>query len=81
MASKKIGALWAKTSKEGKKYMSGTLEDLSGDIQIVIFKNDRKEKENYPDFLIYRSEPRSQLKEELPEINAEGEVDESELPF
>jgi len=79
---KSIGALWAKTSKDGKKYMSGILEDLSGDIRIVIFKNDRKEKENYPDYLIYRSEEyQAKPKVELPEVNPEEEVNLADLPF
>lgn len=67
--SKKIGALWLKTSQDGKKFMSGVLEGLGGDIQIVVFKNDKKEKENQPDYNIMRSEPR----EASAEVPAEGE--------
>jgi uncharacterized protein (DUF736 family) len=55
MASRQIGALWVRKSKDGKNYMSGTLEDLRGNIQIAVFKNDRKEKENQPDFRIVLS--------------------------
>jgi uncharacterized protein (DUF736 family) len=55
MASRQIGALWVRQSKDGKNYMSGILEDLSGNIQIAVFKNDRKEKENQPDFRIVLS--------------------------
>ncbi len=56
MASRKIGALWVRRSKDGMTYMSGTLEDLRGNIQIAVFKNDRKEKDNQPDFQIVLSE-------------------------
>lgn len=55
--SKKIGALWSKQTKDGKRYLSGVLEDLSGDIRIAIFPNDRKQKDNEPDFTILRSDP------------------------
>lgn len=56
--SRKIGALWLKETQDGKKYMSGVLNDISGDISIAIFKNDRKEKENHPDYSIVLSEKR-----------------------
>lgn len=29
--------------------MSGLIETLNGDVQIAVFKNDKKEKENQPD--------------------------------
>lgn len=63
MASKKIGALWQKQTKDGKRYLSGILEDLSGDIRIAIFPNDRKQKDTEPDFTILRSD---QSKEQKP---------------
>ncbi len=53
--ARKIGALWLRESKDGKKYMSGILEDLHGDIRIAVFKNDRKEKKNQPDYQIILS--------------------------
>jgi len=56
--SKKIGALWLKTMKDGTPYMSGVLEDLGGDINIAVFKNNKKEKPNHTDYQIVRSDPR-----------------------
>lgn len=56
MARSKIGALWLKEGANGK-YFSGVIEDLRGDVPIVIFKNDRKEQDNHPDYIILRSEP------------------------
>lgn len=53
--SRQIGALWVRVMKDGKKYMTGTLNDLSGDIRIAVFPNNRKEKENQPDFQIVLS--------------------------
>lgn len=54
--SRKIGALWLKTANDGRKFFSGVLQDLTGDINIAVFKNDRKEKENQPDYNIVLSE-------------------------
>lgn len=59
MASRKIGALWAKQSKDGsKQFLSGVIQDLRGDIHITIFKNDRKEKKGQPDYNIVVSDDR-----------------------
>jgi hypothetical protein len=63
----KFFALWVNKSKDGKQYMSGTL----GDMKIMIFKNDRKEKENQPDYVAYlapkeRKEQQQQEAEESP---------------
>lgn len=62
--SRKIGALWMRESKDGRKYMSGILESLCGDIQIAVFKNDRKEKQNQPDYQIILSEKKEERKVE-----------------
>lgn len=71
--SRKIGDLWIKTSKDGKKYMSGVLEDLSGDIRIAVFKNDRKEKDSHPDYQILLSEDRKdQQRQETPRNENSG---------
>ena len=60
MSNKKIGALWSKKTGEGKEYFTGVISDLRGEIQIVIFKNDKKEKENQPDYDILLSEPKEE---------------------
>ena len=58
MANRKIGALWSKKTGEGKEYFTGVISDLRGEIQIVIFKNDKKQSENQPDCDILLSEPK-----------------------
>jgi uncharacterized protein (DUF736 family) len=58
--SRKIGALWMKQTKDGKKYLSGVLQDLSGDIRIAVFPNDRKQKDNEPDYQILLSEQKKE---------------------
>jgi len=53
----KIGALWSKQNKEGKTFLTGVINDISGDIRIVIFPNDKKTQPNQPDYNIVRSKP------------------------
>lgn len=80
MATRKIGALWARKTADGKQYLSGTLNDLAGDIQIVVFKNDRKEKENQPDYSICLSEKRDQQKPEQKKDDFFGGAEFGEAP-
>ena len=44
------GAMWLRTSKNGLKYMSGTLNVNGVDFDIAMFKNDKKGNENAPDY-------------------------------
>jgi len=62
MASKKIGALWSKKTSEGMEYFTGVISDLRGEIQILVFRNDKKENENQPDYNILLSEPAKEEK-------------------
>ena len=62
MTKRKIGALWSKKTSEGKEYFSGVISDLRGEIQIVVFRNDKKS-DNQPDYNILLSElPREEEK-------------------
>lgn len=80
--SRKIGALWLKESKDGKKYFSGVLEDLRGEIRIAVFKNDRKEKENQPDYQIIVSEERREQHAPADQTStATDEVNLDDIPF
>lgn len=80
--SRKIGALWLKETKDGKKYFSGVLEDLRGEIRIAIFKNDRKEKENQPDYQIVVSEERREQHVPADQTStATDEVNLDDIPF
>ena len=60
MANTKIGALWSKKTTEGKEYFTGVISDLRGDIQIVVFRNDKKQNDNQPDYDILLSEPKEE---------------------
>ncbi len=81
--SRKIGALWLKETKDGKKYFSGVLEDMRGEIRIAIFKNDRKEKENQPDYQIIVSEERREQRDQPADQTSQAtdQVNLDDIPF
>ena len=55
---KKLGVLWQK-EKEGKKYFTGNIEiSYKETIPLIVFKNEKKEKEMQPDYIVYLSEPK-----------------------
>lgn len=54
-----IGALWISESKNGAKYMSGSIEIDGVKHKIVVFKNTFKEEDKHPDYRIFPSTPRS----------------------
>lgn len=56
MENEKLGALWLKTSKAGKKYLQGTIDTKQGKIKITILKNNKKKEDKHPDYIIFRSE-------------------------
>lgn len=73
-----LGALWLKDGKNGK-YMSGKITTPGGEeVQIVVFKNNYKQKENQPDYRILKSEPKggSNAQEQ-----AVKDVFEDDVPF
>ena len=47
-------------TKAGEAYFSGVMSDLRGEIQIVVFRNDKKENDNQPDYNILLSEPKEE---------------------
>ena len=55
-----IGALWARESRNGgQKYLAGNVKlDIDGEektVKVVVFKNNRKERDNQPDYQIYKA--------------------------
>ena len=48
---KRVSGLWMKDSKAGSKYMTGkTDEPIPAGSKLLIFKNDRKETDQQPDY-------------------------------
>lgn len=56
----KIGALWLREDKDGKKYFGGKLEVGNQEIDVVVFKNGFKTEDKHPDYVVYISEKRGQ---------------------
>jgi len=73
--SRKIGALWIRQSQDGRNYLSGVIQDLSGDINIAVFKNDKKEADKQPDYNIVLSE----RSKPVPQV--EGAPGPDDIPF
>ena len=73
--SRKIGALWIKQTQDGRNYLSGVIQDLSGDINIAVFKNDKKEADKQPDYNIVLSE------KSKPVPQVEGGPGPDDIPF
>ena len=54
MALKKIGALWKKSDKHGKDYLTGQLDlGILGKVQIAVFQNPEKQNVQSPDATIH----------------------------
>ena len=84
------GAFWKRESKKGMKYLSGVIYVCVMPINVALFPNERKEKENQPDFRAVYSEPMDKTESKNddffddlgPEPQGEGEeVDIEEVPL
>lgn len=83
---RELGALWKKESAT-QKYLSGHVkvdDGMGGEdtLQLIIFANKHKQKDNHPDFRIYKSTPlakkaTSKQQQQVPVVEAsESEVQE-----
>jgi uncharacterized protein (DUF736 family) len=77
----KIGALWLKDGKSGKKFMSGTVEqEVPAGAKLLIFKNDHKSSDKHPDYTINLADddaPQQQRQQR----QAPPPPDDSDIPF
>ncbi len=56
-----VGCLWLKEDKDGKRFFTGKIEWPGMDMNIAIFKNDKKEEgSNQPDYHIQWSNYRKE---------------------
>lgn len=70
MNKDKIGAIWKKD-----KFSSGVIEWKGEKINIVIFPNTYKDKENQPDYNILLSKPKEVApQQEIPVISADTDI-------
>jgi hypothetical protein len=80
--NKRIGVLWLKEAKDGRKYLSGYIDNgIHGDIPIAIFRVNTKPTDISPDYVMLLSESRVKP---APEGTGEEEapvVDDEEVPF
>lgn len=82
-----VGGGWIKTSKNGDKYMSLSIE-IDGKKQFVMFKNKHKQEgSNHPDYVIFPSTPISaeHRKPVHPAVKAItdsfSDISDEEIPF
>lgn len=76
--------------KNGNTFFTGTLNDLSGDIRIAIFKSTKKESDRHPDFYIVRSDEQKdkqnddfagEARDVFGEDKGDKEIELSDIPF
>jgi hypothetical protein len=79
MPNRQIGVLWAKQSKTGTNYLSGTISlGVLGERNVVIFKSLDKRSEGSPDWIIYASTHQRQANG----VNTEVQPDpDDDIPF
>ena len=72
--NRELGALWVRSGKS-QKYLSGTInvETMPGvtePVKVVVFTNKGREKnEKAPDYVIYRSEDHTQVKQSVQKVD------------
>tara|TARA_Y100000310_G_scaffold295215_1_gene326340 strand:- start:3456 stop:3716 length:261 start_codon:yes stop_codon:yes gene_type:complete len=59
-SQRELGALWKRESPN-QKYLTGRLQVDGKDVNVVVFMNKHKTKENQPDFRVYRSKDRDEV--------------------
>ena len=83
MALINVGALWIREGKSGK-FMGGNIEIDEREYSIMIFKNNRKENEDQPDYRIVMPDDVDNGvhgKEPQRNYQREEEPDDDDIPF
>lgn len=74
-----IGAAWVKETSDGKKYFSCQIQVPGMTLNFAIFKNEKKEKDNQPDYnIIWSPQKKDKTKGESGGAFAN---DEEDVPF
>lgn len=50
---KKIGALWTKELRDGKKILTGSVELNGEKVKVAVFRNSYKTEPKQPDYIVY----------------------------
>jgi len=66
---REIGAFWKRESSS-QKFLSGKIEIEGKKMEVILFTNRFKEKDNQPDYRLYLSED----KQAQPEVSAQEEL-------
>lgn len=75
-----IGSAWLKDTKDGKRFMSCVIElPIIGKLNFAMFKNEKKEKDNQPDYQIVWSAPRENKSSSS--SGGGNPFDDSDVPF
>lgn len=74
-----IGALWKREGK-GQRYLSGKLTIDGKQVDVVVFVNKFKEKDNQPDFRVYSSKPREESGDGSSSVAPSAPSMDSDLP-
>lgn len=81
------GAVWLKTSKNGLKYMSGTVNVNGEEFKIRVMKNDYKKEDKQPDYRVFIDVEETKKEETKKDMSVyedfanEVELTENDLPF
>lgn len=79
---KSIGGLWLRESKKGNKFMYGSIEIKGEKNTFVVFRNQHKQKDSHPDYVIFKQDEDYKKKEsEGAPGKDQADVDEGSIPF
>lgn len=87
MAEKEsVGAIWKRTGKNGKEYLSIVFTRANGEkSEFIAFLNDKGDNEKRPDYKIYHSQPReAQANQPTPQAAPppkQNKPDDDSIPF
>jgi hypothetical protein len=80
---RELGALWRRQGKN-QTFLSGKVkigeDGKEREIALVVFKNNYKETDRQPDFIVYEDQPREQIPATAPETDDILEGEGSEVP-
>ena len=84
-AKKDVGAIWRRTSKDGKEYLSIQFSKPDGTkSEFIAFLNNKDGVDKRPDYKIYHSTPREERSSPAPSQptpTTQNKPDDGDIPF